>query len=431
VSQVIYYPNEVFTPTLPAKLTFVERATVDDKLVRALQTPGKQIVVFGHSGAGKTTLIDNKLEQIFETHITTRCMAGMTFEQIVLNAFDQLSPYYKKDVQFEKSSGRKASLQSEYEIVKAGLELSSSEKESSTSSRMLPPQLTPQFLGALMGDAKACWLIEDFHKVGEPEKVKLAQTMKVFMDVAASYPDLKVVAIGAVSTGREVVRYDQEMSGRVAEISVPLMANEELRLIIEKGARLLGLAFDSSVERQIVSLSNGLPAICHQLCLNVCFAMNVVSTAIPGRAVGQADLDAAIKMYIDDASDTLKERYDRAVRNRRQGRFDNGRIIVKALCEFDQDGAVYGNLHKTIKNTNSDYPAGNLTQYLKELQSPERGEVVGLDTASGKFYFSDPFIRAFCQAKLGVNPGQLRSTVWMKLISDIANIVEANRKQEG
>ena len=36
----------------------------------------------------------------------------------------------------------------------------------------------------------------------------MAQIMKVFMDTAVDYPDVKVVAIGAVDSAREVIKYD-------------------------------------------------------------------------------------------------------------------------------------------------------------------------------------------------------------------------------
>jgi len=54
--------QDVFTPNKPARLTFVERESINETLVNALTTPGKQIVVYGHSGSGKTTLLINKLE---------------------------------------------------------------------------------------------------------------------------------------------------------------------------------------------------------------------------------------------------------------------------------------------------------------------------------------------------------------------------------
>ena len=49
--------RDVFTPTKPAILTFVEGEYLNAQLVDALRTPGKQLVVYGHSGSGKTTLL--------------------------------------------------------------------------------------------------------------------------------------------------------------------------------------------------------------------------------------------------------------------------------------------------------------------------------------------------------------------------------------
>ena len=88
-----FHVVDVFTPTTPARATFVERISSNEKLVDALRTPGKQVVVYGHTGSGKTTLLVNKLHQLYENHITTRCTSQMTFESIIFNAFDQLSPF--------------------------------------------------------------------------------------------------------------------------------------------------------------------------------------------------------------------------------------------------------------------------------------------------------------------------------------------------
>ena len=54
----IHQLEDVFTPTSPAIITYVDRLKddVNDRLVRALKLPGNQVVIYGHSGTGKSTL---------------------------------------------------------------------------------------------------------------------------------------------------------------------------------------------------------------------------------------------------------------------------------------------------------------------------------------------------------------------------------------
>lgn len=85
---------DVFTPTTPARLNFVDHPEVYDLVVDALRTPGKQVVVYGESGSGKSSLLAKKLEELYPDHITTRCSAASTFETILLDAFDQLDEFY-------------------------------------------------------------------------------------------------------------------------------------------------------------------------------------------------------------------------------------------------------------------------------------------------------------------------------------------------
>jgi hypothetical protein len=154
--------------------------------------------------------------------------------------------------------------------------------------------------------------LEDFHKVPPSEKTKVSQVMKVFMDTAANYSDVKIVAIGAVDSAREVIQYDPEMRNRVAEIAVPLMAESELIEVLEKGERLLNATF-GSLKKEIALYSSGLAAVCHQLSLNLCFAANIYETSDQQVAIERAQLRTALERYLKDASDTLKAVFDLAL----------------------------------------------------------------------------------------------------------------------
>jgi len=215
--------TDVYTPTTPAKLNFVERDTINSQLVNALKTPGKQLVVYGHSGSGKTTLLCNKLFQLYENHITTRCVKGLTFDHIIIDAFNQLETYFISEYTQTTKETISASVGVKYLQIQGEVKSQAERESKSVIQRYLPPQLTPQALATLIGEANCCWVIEDFHKIDEPEKEKLAQVMKVFMDMSGDYKELKMIAIGAVGTARQVVQYDPEMQNRVSEVLVPLI----------------------------------------------------------------------------------------------------------------------------------------------------------------------------------------------------------------
>ena len=269
-------------------------------------------------------------------------------------------------------------------------------------------------------------MLEDFHKVADDQKKNVSQLMKVFMDMADVYRDLKIIAIGAVDTARQVVQYDPEMRNRVAEIQVPLMTSKEVREIIDKGEKLLNFKLPGEVRESIVWYSNGLASVSHHLCLNICRAASIVETSPSLNTVGKEHLQKAIEQYISEASDSLKFAFDRAFRIKRKGRYDNCRLIIEALAEFDQEGAPHGEIMDRIKRKEKNYPAGNLTYYLNQLTSEERGSLLRIDATSGRFSFADPIYRAFALSFFKKHPDRRFE---YKMI-DISEVVISDLKFE-
>ncbi|MCS4238685.1 ribosomal protein S8 [Myroides gitamensis] len=95
--QKAYNLEEVFTPSKPADLAFVERNEINRRIDRAIRTSGKQIIIYGFSGVGKTTLLSKKLKEFEINSIKTSCISGMTIQDIVIDAFNQLAVYYPFD----------------------------------------------------------------------------------------------------------------------------------------------------------------------------------------------------------------------------------------------------------------------------------------------------------------------------------------------
>jgi energy-coupling factor transporter ATP-binding protein EcfA2 len=407
-------------------VAFVEREAINNKLVNALQTPGKQIVVYGHSGSGKTTLLVNKLHQLYEHHVTTPCMKGVTFDQLMLDAFDQLGPYFVS----ESSSARKATNSSEiaatYKLISAKLSESTTTEESNKKQRALPPQLTPQNLARFMGDAKCCWVLEDFHKIEDSEKQRLSQLMKVFMDMSDQYEELKIVALGAVDTARQVVDYDPEMKNRVAEIRVDLMIPDEIKEIIGKGEKALNIAFEPLTKAAIATYSSGLASVCHHLCLNICDAAGLEGTH-PGDTplqIPRSALAEALTTYVQEASDSIKSSFDKALKKERKSKYNNAELILRALCKAQEEGLARGDLLTRIRAAEPQFPNSNLEHYLKKLQLDEYGALLRFSPLSNCYSFTDPFFRVFAMvffkegAAAPVN-AQLISNELVKLVAKL------------
>lgn len=389
----IFTLNDVFTPSRPARVTFVDRDKINSRIVRALQIPGTQIVIYGHTGSGKTTLLENKLFQTYEKHIRTNCMKGMTFEQILLDAFDQLGEFYLDEITNKRKLTIDASAKAAYLDIKLKLGASAEEEEATKKKRVIPPQLTPQSLARLMGQAGYCWVLEDFHKMEEKYKENLSQMMKVFMDMSDKYPDLKIIALGAVNTAREVVQYDKEMKKRVAEIHVEPMSSDEIKEIIKKGCIALNIIIDKGLSEDIAHHSNGLASICHKICYILCDHENIRSTLEHPLKFDQADLQHALSEYISDESDTIKCSFDKALK------LKGAEDILWALAKINGDGASVESIFDHIKNNlHSKSTVEKAKEVLDQLGTESYGESIKFDLDSARYSFADPFLGAFALA---------------------------------
>ncbi|WP_143447417.1 ATP-binding protein [Kineosporia sp. R_H_3] len=414
-----YSVFDVFTPSTQATINFVERPSVTDQLVDALRTPGKQVVVYGETGSGKSTLLQHKLDELYPAYVTSRCTAQTTHDSLILDAFDQLNRYYIDFRTREASSTLKGNLGADFLAIKASVESQIGEKTTSSARRFIPPQLTVQRLGQFIGAEGMCWVLEDFHKVPVEEKTALAQTLKVFSDLAKEFPTVRIVALGATDTARQVVQFDREMANRVAEIHVPLMTSRELMTIVANGVTLMNVDALNVVE-DIVSFSSGLASVCHHLMLNACISAGVERTAAERLSIGENDLGIAIKRYMDESSDTLKSLFELALARQRVRKYDNTRLIVQALAAADVDGLTAAGIHAHIRKAHAEYPMANLMRYLQQLTSDERGRVVR-QAIDGRYRFSQPMFRSYARLLLGISDATPLSRLLTTLVVGLAN----------
>lgn len=391
----VYQLQDVFTPAKPATYTYIERIDLKNQLESALRIPGKQIVLYGHSGGGKSTLIANSLDIQFSAGIRTGCSPGKTFDMLLKEAFDKLGTYVKSEWKEQEQNKIDGKWENNLGIVKTSVGPSVSQSKEEIYKRIIEIQLTPERLAELLNSTNCVWIIEDFHKVSKPERQKMADQLKLFVDNQA-----KVILIGAVDKGSSIVKLNHEMQTRVVEIAVPLMLDDELRRIIVAGEKLLNIQISEDLKMNIIRFSMGLPSVCHQLCWNLCETNNVFKTVDQIMEFGVHDFRQVIIKYLNYHSGTLKSFYDRAVRIENNEREEYPTEIIKAMLRIREDDISLNQIHKHLK-ANAPFSSRKKTEkYLTELTSEERGAFLRFDENSNKYSFTNPFLVTYSYGKL-------------------------------
>lgn len=418
---------DVFTPASSATLSFVEREVVNNQLADAIHTPGKQIILYGQSGAGKTTLIFNKLNQTYSSHITVSCSALTSFEDILYQAFDLLDPFFTENRGSKRSSTMKSSISSNYLKIKSIIDSSNTNENTETLRRALPLQLTPLRLAEFLGVAEACLVLEDFHEIKSEEKIKLAKSLKSFKDASDRFRDVKVILVGATGSAKEVIDYDLDMRGRIAEIYLPLMSEEELIKIIELGEKELNLDFKEQIKNDIIEYSSGIAAVTHQLCLYICQNAGIYETCDEKFIIDSGHLYGAISSYISGTPHSVRSHLENALEQDHKSKYENRRIILTALSMCNANGVKKDFLYNKIIEKNPDYPSSNLTRYLNDLTNEGTHKILTHNRDQQTYSFISPIYRTYAQMHFVYNADdKIETTDLSDYVETIASILYEN-----
>lgn len=389
-SRSLYKLEEVFTSGSPADVNYIRRPKLENILLSNLKVKGRQIAVFGHSGSGKTTIVQKLLSEQKYSSIITPCSDDTTFDDLILSAFDELTPYYLESVSQSSSRKMLSSLQTEYSIVKGSIASEQTETIGSQLKRFLPIQLTPKKLSDFLGVAHCCWIIEDFHKLKSEERKKLANCLKVFVDQSVKYPDMKIICIGVVGSVHELLQYDTNLNTRVAEIEIPLLSDDENRMLVENGCNLLYIKMDSKMVNDIISYSNRIGSVAHQMCYDICYKNNILNTQKHKAFLPYEKFADALQSYIESQSDRLHFLYEGAIKA------DIGWYILRTLANTGWDKVSLDGIIKAVNQNHKHkrFLESQVVEKLQELSLPEVG-IVKFDQNADKYSLSSPFWGAF------------------------------------
>lgn len=409
-------PEEVFTPkTVVSKTMFEARNEPDlngvpglqDRLKQALKEQGSQILIYGDTGVGKSSLLTNVAELVGRETVEVDCTSGMTIDDIIQNATAQVVKY--RAVKRTRAGTIEGEATAELKVkFFAGLRARILARFQQTDEYEVVQ--SPKFsslLQGMVGKGRTLLVLDNFQNIDLPAtRIQVAQHMESLSDAVGKKRipvDVKFVAIGIAEDPATLLGSSMSYVRRAEQIGVPRMPDYEIREVLNRGFGLLELAISDERLERLVFFSDGFPYFAHLLGL-------YISNAAVDQGVEDVD-DAMIAAAIARAAASVSGSYEERLRlaYERSGSTQPRRQIIRLLAAsagrqwtYADVVAMWQGAHPEESRTNHNF----LSVALGQLTGEAQGKILKTTGPNRRFVyrFEDPHIRPFVRISEGLSP---------------------------
>ena len=303
--------NELFTPSAPIGIAelFAGRQSQIGRLVDVVAERGRHAIIYGEPGVGKTSIaqvlryvIPARAPQI--RYIRKAAFSSDTFSSLWLSIFREMS-FFVDGAQHAVS-----------DLYSAGVTPADVVREMAMFSEADIPII----------------VIDEYNLVKDSATSQLmAETIKAVSDASLK---VTIVIVGISDSVSDLVAGHDSIGRCSEEVLMPRMDNDEIRDLLEKRTKRLGMTLDGDAKWKIINLSKGLPAFAHSL------GRASVMSAISGRrkSVRETDVDSAINDLVNSSWNTLKTEYEVATHSNQEKARYKQILTACALAQSDEIG---------------------------------------------------------------------------------------------
>ncbi|MCO4855345.1 hypothetical protein MKD49_02495 [Herbaspirillum sp. WGmk3] len=293
----VYKTNDVFGVRSKLIASYIEREAVDQAFREAL-TDGNEVIVYGSSKQGKTSLILKNLPE--KQYVKVECSPQTEPIDIYKSILRQLNIKFieSETSEHKYEHGGKVSAGFKIKIpftgTTAGLDAELSDKSITGLSRkenfveynLELAQDISEIL-KLYGDDKFL-ILENFHYLTLEVQETLAYDLRVFQDQGIIF-----VILGIWREANRLVQFNGDLLDRITEIPVEPWTKSDFLKVIRKGAALLNVDF-AEVEEDLIEGSFDSIGVVQEVCKYCCMSAGVAQTAGSPVRITKDHLQAAI-----------------------------------------------------------------------------------------------------------------------------------------
>lgn len=385
--------EEIFTPSAPVarRDLFAGRARVLNALEGIVLHAGRHAIVFGESGAGKSSLL-GVLPEFLDGPVSVtaaRARSGDTFGALWSRVAERM---------------RLATARAERGLAPSALGAGAGSDTPDASA--WTPEDTITLAERATASARAVVVIDDFQLVTEPStRNAMATIMAAFVTMA---PQFTVILAGTAQSAEALL----PGTGHYASpVHVPRLSPEESREVLARAAKLAEVEFEEAVGARIATLANGLPQVVQALGLAAASAATREGTP----HVTNEHLATAVDEVVAGAPEAVVHAYDQATVRARRGIYPEI-LLACALAPRDAFGTFsVADVRDTLQTIVRREVRG-LTNQVAALTEAGRGAVVdkqGLASAA-RYRFVGPALEPYILMR-GLEAGWAtsRTPVWL------------------
>jgi hypothetical protein len=396
-------PDEVFTPATPVRddmFATRRHEHLQDRVESALGERGRQIVLYGLTGVGKTSLVRYLCRTRGIPYVRVEC--GPPFEEMMRDALgkivgeEELERISSTSAEGELAAGIWSFLSAK---AKAG-------KETQTKTARIPRTLPGMVAEALeLLDYRVLFL-DNFEnlsgkKHGPATAREISELLKVFSDRSIDADtDVKIVVAGIPSASEDLIALDPATARRTAQIEVQRMPSDELAQILVRGGQKLDITFDGFCSDQIVQFSDGFPYYTHL------FALHCSRRAMRDghEQVTIDDFEAALDEILADTDLALRKSYEAAAET--SGDVKVRKSVMEAVALLNDLEVPFKAIRESFLKIHPQYETPARLNFISTAITPLKAEYGilsdrGMPKSKNNLYrFENPLMRAYVRLRM-------------------------------
>ena len=383
---LLWEVSRVFTPAVPIseQELFAGRAAQIETAIDAINQNGQHAVVYGERGVGKTSLA-NVLSSRLVSHSGEQAIAP----RINCDATDDFASLWRKVLtritvtETRSGLGFGGVVQQQVRPIADGL----------AADTYSTPDAVRDLLIRLGQGRVLLVILDEFDRLTDRSTRRtVADTIKALSDHAVP---ATIIVVGVADTVGELIAEHESIDRSLIQIPMPRMGAGELGELLDTGTARLGMELEPGARRRIVELSQGLPPYTHRL------ALHATRSAIRERrrTVTDRDIRLAVREAVDNAQQSLRDSYRKAVSSPQIGSLFGQVLLACAKAKTDDFGyfAAADVRAPMSQIMGKPYEIPSFARHLSAFCLDERGRVLRKEGEKHRYRyrFTNPLMQPF------------------------------------